>query len=250
MFWRTQIPPLKELCGNLFSKNLDAPYAGSRIKFARRNFFLLSIFFLRNLKSRKSPISGNPFYCDHSLGMWSGFINPPNIWKVLPQKENYKEKPRGWSVVKCREFEGKICWNELCPFHGFSGFTLNFFLRIRILGRVWRRLFEQIWSCDRRDSPFPKRWGSKGLPRMKSDWETESARFLFRWIFWKETCNQTFHVPSSIPMIMSCLMSSRIGLTIRAWRSAFFCMYVYTQDLNLNFRVFVCACISYIIYVS
>jgi len=32
-------------------------------------------------------------YCVHSLGLWSEFINPPNIWTALFEKETYDEKP-------------------------------------------------------------------------------------------------------------------------------------------------------------
>jgi len=127
----------------LLTKNLEAPYAGSRIKFGRRNIFSFSILFLRNLKSRKSPISGNPLYCVDSLGLWSGFINPPNIWKVLSQKETNKEKtprlkcikmPRIWRTNPLK-WVVSISWVYWVYFEKF--------LRIRILGRVWRieRLF-------------------------------------------------------------------------------------------------------------
>ena len=45
----------------------------------------------RHLKFRKSQISGNPYYCVHYLELWSGFINPRNIWTALFEKEKYTE---------------------------------------------------------------------------------------------------------------------------------------------------------------
>ena len=72
--------------------------AGWRIKFARGKKSSFSVLSLRNLKSRKYQISGHLFYCVHSLGLWTGFINPPNIWTALLKKERYKQKP---SRLKC-----------------------------------------------------------------------------------------------------------------------------------------------------
>ena len=52
-----------------------------------------SELFLRNLKSRKSQISWHSFYCVHSLILWSGFINPPNIWTVLFERNVQGKDP-------------------------------------------------------------------------------------------------------------------------------------------------------------
>ena len=52
------------------------------------------------------------------LGLWSGFINPPlqslvnqyfsQIFeRLFSKKKHERESPRGWGVVKCREFERK-----------------------------------------------------------------------------------------------------------------------------------------------
>jgi len=85
-------------------------YAGSRIQFqvARGKKSSFSELFLRNLKSRNSLISGHPFYCVHSSGLWSGFMNPPNIWTALFEKETYKEKPLR---LKCSKMP-RICRNN------------------------------------------------------------------------------------------------------------------------------------------
>ena len=34
-----------------------------------------------------------------------------------------RRSPRGWSVIKCREIQRKILWNELCPLHEITEFT-------------------------------------------------------------------------------------------------------------------------------
>jgi len=50
----------------------------------------------------------------------------PQIFEHLFSKKIHTRKsPQGWSVVKCREFEEKIRWNELCPFHEFTVFALT-----------------------------------------------------------------------------------------------------------------------------
>ena len=82
-----------------FGENfLNATDACSMIKFEQAKKVSFFELFLRNFRSRKSQISGNPFYCVHSkrsLGLWSGFINPLNIWMVLFEKRTRKS-PRGW----------------------------------------------------------------------------------------------------------------------------------------------------------
>ena len=74
------------------------PVAGSN--FARGKKSSFPELFLKNLKFRKSQISGHTFDCVHSLGLWSGFKNPPNIWTALFEKETYKEKP---PRLKCKK---------------------------------------------------------------------------------------------------------------------------------------------------
>jgi len=56
---------------------------------------------------------------------------PTNIWTALFEKETWKEKPPRLKLVKCREFEGRIRWNESCPFHDITGFTLTLLEKVR-----------------------------------------------------------------------------------------------------------------------
>ena len=50
----------------------------------------------------------------------------PKIFENLFSKKKYtRKRPQGWIIVKCREVEGKIRWNELCPFHEITAFTLT-----------------------------------------------------------------------------------------------------------------------------
>ena len=56
---------------------------------------------------------------------------PTNIWTALFEKETWKEKPPSLKLVKCREFEGRIRWNESCPFHDITGFTLTLLEKVR-----------------------------------------------------------------------------------------------------------------------
>jgi len=113
--------------------------------------------------------------------MWPccrGFMNRPHqslvnlcfsqtFERLFSKKKRARTSPRGRSVVKCREVEGKIWWNGLYPFHKITGFTLTLLLglpsyysisRERSLGKEeFQKQFresglflEQIWSRDRR----------------------------------------------------------------------------------------------------
>jgi len=148
LLWNAQIAPLKELCRNLFGKNLDVPYAGSRTKFARRKKSSFSELMLRlgNLKSRKSQISGNPFDCVHSLGLWSRSINPPlqslvnqdfsqTFERLFSKEEIWKQNP---PRLKCSKMPR--IWKEKSAEMSCVHFT-------RILGLVWHYFIKfEFWG--------------------------------------------------------------------------------------------------------
>jgi len=127
-----------------------------------------------NLPAEKVSILGTilrnscfriPFY---SSGLWSG--KTPHLQSVVilvfvqtfeqlfSKKKPERRSPRGRRVVKCREFEGKIRWNELCPFHEITGFTLTLPEKVprtenseEKSSSENRDFFrEHTWSCDRR----------------------------------------------------------------------------------------------------
>jgi len=83
----------QSLCKSEWRREQDQIRSGKKV-------FIFRTFPEKSHKSRKSQNSGHPFYCVHSWGLWSGFINPPNIWTALFGKETYMEKPLR---LKCSE---------------------------------------------------------------------------------------------------------------------------------------------------
>jgi len=94
-----------------------------------------------------------PFYCVPSSGLWSGFMN-----SIMKGYERLPPIMKGYErCSKILRIRGKIRWNEFCPFHEITGFTLKKSFRIRILrefGESRDFFCEQIWSCDRRNTVY------------------------------------------------------------------------------------------------
>ena len=121
--------------------------------------WLMLLLLLREKQSSsfaESSMCSN--YCLHSSGMWSRY--PPlqssanqcflqKFKRLFSNKKPETGSPRGWSVLKCREFEGQFRWNEFCTFHEITGFTLALLEEVRT---TVNREFSwgQIWSYDRR----------------------------------------------------------------------------------------------------
>jgi len=79
--------------------------------------------------------------------MFSHPMFPINILNGSLRKRRFKRKSRrGWSIVTCPEYEGKICSNELCPFHEFTGFTLTL-LEKGPTEKNWE-FRESVWRSD------------------------------------------------------------------------------------------------------
>ena len=111
--------------------------------------------FSRNLKF--SEISNLQKSVLLILWGWSGFINPQSFERLFSKKKFWRKSPRGWSVVKCWEFEGIKRFNEFCPLHEITGFTLKKILRIRILREYWESrnlFFGHIWLMILRPASF------------------------------------------------------------------------------------------------
>jgi len=139
---------------------------------------------------------------------------PTNIWTALFEKETWKEKPPRLKLVKCREFEGRIRWNESCPFHDITEFTLT------LLESSENRDFfrEQIWSCNRRDSfvwdtTHPRETGRRNIFMIKNDLAHDSVENDLTHDLSKKMLHMTYwhHFPESTKWSGTCLAGKTVG---------------------------------------
>ena len=150
-------------------------HAGSRIKFAPGK----SLWFSKKILG----ILLSEFHFTVFLPLGCGVNSWRVSWRATRDSLLAWRATRG--VAKSWGFEGKIRWNEFCPFHEITGFTLIRSLRIRIL-REFResRDFscEQIWSCDRHHKYRGDSQETPQLPQNK--WKTEKNT----WNLWSNSC--------------------------------------------------------------
>jgi len=103
-------------------------HAGSKIKFAPGKSLWFSEIFLGILVS-KFRFTTVFLPLGREVDSWRV------SWRATRDSLLSWRATRG--VVKWK-FEGKIRWNEFCPFHEITGFTLKKCLRIRILRILWK----------------------------------------------------------------------------------------------------------------